>query len=257
VPQKEITSLKPFLDKMADKYNQIGFIEHDPICIPHRFTKKQDIEIAGLFASALAWGQRKIIINKCRTLMEIMDSSPHDFILNYTKADLKQAEAFKHRTFNGRDLVYFFELLRHHYQNHSSLEAAFIPKSFSGNIEDALNYFRQYFFSLPHPERTRKHVASPDRKSACKRLNMYLRWMVRKDNAGVDFGLWTKIKPGMLVCPLDVHVNRVARYLGLIERSQTDWQAAVELTSRLKEFDANDPVKYDFALFGLGEEGVI
>lgn len=249
--------LKVFLDKMVDKYNQLGFIENDPISIPHKYLKKQDIEIAGFFASILAWGQRKTIISKCQSLMEFMDNAPHDFVLHHGKKDIEKINAFKHRTFNSIDLAYFIKLLKHHYSKHNSLEEAFIPPLFSENIEDSLNYFQTYFFSLPHPERTHKHIASPSKKSACKRLNMYLRWMVRKDDSGVDFGLWETIKPGMLICPLDVHVNRVAMHYGLLTRSQADWFSAVELTERLREFDKEDPVKYDFALFGLGEEGLV
>jgi uncharacterized protein (TIGR02757 family) len=189
--------------------------------------------------------------------MELMDDAPHDFILHYGKKDIERVHAFKHRTFNSVDLGYFIELLKHHYSKYNSLEEAFIPPQFSENIEDSLNYFRAYFFSLPHPERVHKHIASPSKKSACKRLNMYLRWMVRKDDSGVDFGLWETIKPSILICPLDVHVNRVARHYGLLTRSQADWLSAVELTEKLREFDKEDPVKYDFALFGLGEEGLV
>ena len=247
-------SLKPFLDEMVEKYNNICFIENDPISIPHRYVKQQDIEIAGFFAAILAWGQRKIIINKCKELMLMMDDSPYDFILHHTANDLKHIEYFKHRTFNHIDLLHFISILKNHYQNNASLESAFIPADFDGNIESALNYFRRYFFSIPHSERTKKHIAAPERKSACKRLNMFLRWMVRSNDKGVDFGVWKQIKSASLICPIDVHVNRVARYLRLINRKQTDWETAIELTNRLKEFDINDPVKYDFALFGLGVE---
>lgn len=247
-------ALKPFLDEMVEKYNGICFIENDPVSIPHRFIKQQDIEIAAFFAAVLAWGQRKTIINKCVELMERMDNSPYDFIVHSSANDLKQLHGFKHRTFTTDDLLYFISFLNHHYKTYTSFEDAFIPPHFDGSIEAALNHFRHYFFSLPHPSRTQKHIASPNRKSACKRLNMFLRWMVRTDDNGVDFGIWKQLKPANLICPIDVHVNRVARYFRLITRKQTDWDTAIELTNRLKGFDIEDPVKYDFALFGMGVE---
>lgn len=246
--------LKPFLDEMAEKYNQICFIENDPISIPHCFVKKQDIEIAGFFAATLAWGQRRTIIKKCKELMQLMDDSPYDFVLHHTKNDLKRLADFKHRTFNSIDLLHFVSFSKHHYKDNDSLESAFVPPRFCGDVESALNHFRKYFFSLGHEARTQKHIACPDKKSACKRLNMFLRWMVRDDDKGVDFGIWKQIIPADLICPIDVHVNRVARHFKLIERKQTDWQTAVELTDKLKEFDIDDPVKYDFALFGFGVE---
>lgn len=286
-----IENLKAFLDQKVEQYNCIDFIENDPIVIPHQFSLKQDIEIMGFFAAILAWGQRKTIINKCNELVERMDGKPFDFIKNHQDSDLKSLLGFKHRTFNDTDLLYFIHFFKNHYFKYNSLEDAFIPtvknhefrdefleetpklistvelsspacylgelqvEATNGNIENHLNHFRQYFFSLPdYPHRTIKHVSSPLQKSTCKRLNMFLRWMVRKDDKGVDFGLWKKIKPAQLICPCDVHVDRVARKLNLISRKQTDWQTAVELTDRLFEFDATDPVKYDFALFGLGIE---
>jgi len=251
------SDLKDFLDSKVDKYNQPGFIENDPISIPHRFEKKQDIEISAFFAAILAWGNRKTIINKCLELFELMDNDPHEFIINHTEEDLKRFLSFKHRTFNPTDTLYFIYFLRYFYQNHHSLEKAF-TKNFSGrsvNIEEGLKNFQELFFSLQDaPKRTRKHIATPASRSACKRLNMFLRWMVRDDLCGVDFGIWKKIKPSQLVSPCDVHVNRVARQLGLITREQTDWLTALELTENLKDFDTRDPVKYDFALFGLGVE---
>lgn len=254
-PNEGILRLKPFLDRMVEKYNQIGFIENDPISIPHRFGKKQDIEIAAFFAAILAWGQRKTIINKCRQLMNMMDDTPHDFIVNHTTKDLQQLDGFKHRTFNAIDLRYFIRFLQRHYQQHSSLEAAFIPASFNGDMKSVLTHFHDYFFSLSnYPQRTQKHIATPARKSACKRLNMFLRWMVREDNCGVDFGIWSAIQPAQLICPIDVHVNRVANELGIICCKTADWQTAVELTNKLKVLDSEDPVKYDFALFGIGVE---
>ena len=250
-----IENLKAFLDSKVIQYNQPGFITNDPICIPHLFTKKQDIEIMGFWAAMLAWGQRVTIINKCRELINLMDGAPHDFIMNHEDTDLKKLLNFRHRTFNDIDTLYFIYFFRHHYTHYHSLEDAFIPVGGDYSPFRGLGGFRSYFFSLPDfPHRTKKHVSSPSQKSTCKRLNMFLRWMVRKDNCGVDFGIWNKIKPADLVIPCDLHVDRVARKLNLITRKQTDWQTAVELTERLREFDPIDPVKYDFALFGLGIE---
>jgi uncharacterized protein (TIGR02757 family) len=247
--------IKTILNKAYREYNSLDFIANDPICIPHLFTQKQDIEIMGLFAAVFAWGQRITIINKCHELIARMDKAPYDFVMNHKQKDLMRLVDFKHRTFNDTDLLYFISFLRNWYQSSTSLEDAFSRgmKSNQPNIESGLNYFRDQFFSLEEvSHRTMKHIASPLQHSACKRLNMYLRWMVRTDKSGVDFGLWNKIKPHQLVCPLDLHVERVARKLGLLTRPKTDWQAAVELTEALKKFDAHDPVKYDFALFGLG-----
>jgi uncharacterized protein (TIGR02757 family) len=247
--------LKEFLDRKVDEYNQTSFIEHDPVSIPHLFSKKQDIEIAGFFASVFAWGNRTIIIRKSRELMNLMDDTPHDFILNHSEKDLRRLLQFKHRTFNVTDLLYFILFLKHHYQQSKTLETAFSKwmNKKDETIEKALAGFHDYFFSLQDaPVRTKKHIATPQRNSTCKRLNMFLRWMVRKDKNGVDFGIWKTISPFQLICPVDVHVARVARRFNLIQRKQIDWQAALELTSHLKKFDWNDPVKYDFALFGLG-----
>lgn len=249
--------LRLFLDAKVAQYNQPGFIENDPITIPHQYTKPQDIEIAGLIAAVLAWGQRVTIIRKCREFFERMDNAPHDFIMHHSEEDLRVFLDFKHRTFNATDALYFIAFLRHHFHEHDSLEAAFTHGADreASDTSTHLRGFFDYFFSLPdHPRRTYKHISTPARKSACKRLNMYLRWMVRKDTCGVDFGLWKTISPAQLVCPCDLHVDRVGRTLGLITRKQTDWQTAIELTNRLKELDPNDPVKYDFALFGLGVE---
>jgi len=249
--------LKDFLNEKSDYYNQRGFIEHDPVGIPHQFAKKQDIEIAGLFAATLAWGQRVTIIRKCKELLSMMDNDPHQFIMNHTAKDLKVFLSFKHRTFNATDTLYFIEFLRWFYKKHNSLEEAFIVSPGAETIEAGLINFYNLFFSLEdHPTRTKKHVASPLRKSTCKRLSMYLRWMVRNDKRGVDFGIWNTISPSQLVCPCDLHVDRVARKLKLIKRKQTDWQTVLELTQNLRKIDPIDPVKYDFALFGLGiEEG--
>lgn len=249
--------LKDFLDQKVLQFNQPGFIALDPISIPHRFSKKQDIEIAGFFAAVLAWGQRKTIINKSLELFEMMDNAPHDFILNHSEEDLKPFLNFKHRTFNDIDTLYFLAFFKWHYQNHDSLEDAFSIgwKDEPDIMGKLLANFHDYFFQLEDaPQRTRKHIATPKRKSACKRINMFLRWMVRSDDNGVDFGIWKTIKPNQLICPCDLHVDRVGRKLGLITRKQTDWQTALELTEKLRGFDSEDPVKYDFALFGLGVE---
>jgi len=282
--------LKEFLDVKVDLYNQPDFIENDPICIPHKFKLKQDIEIMGFWAAMLAWGQRKTIINKCNELIQLMDGAPYDFIINHKDTDLKRFAGFKHRTFNDTDTLYFVEFFKQHFTEHDSLESAFMPSSetqkipefrddFVGHpsnesnankyssspcyvsemesrvVENSLNYFRSYFSSSQDfPRRTIKHVSSPLQKSACKRLNMFLRWMVRDDNRGVDFGIWKSIRPADLICPTDLHVERVARKLKLITRKQVDWQTAIELTQNLRQFDPTDPIKYDFALFGLGIE---
>ncbi|MDO3642928.1 TIGR02757 family protein [Mucilaginibacter sp. L3T2-6] len=251
----EIQDIKAFLDSKATQYNRPDFIKNDPISIPHLFTKKQDIEIMGFWAAVLAWGQRVTIINKCKELISLMDGAPYDFIMNHEEPDLKKLLKFKHRTFNDIDTLYFIAFFRYHYQRHNTLEDAFIPANGGYSPFRGLGGFRDYFFSLPdYPHRTKKHISSPSQKSTCKRLNMFLRWMVRKDDCGVDFGIWNKISPSELIMPCDLHVDRVARKLKLITRKQTDWQTAVELTERLREFDPNDPVKYDFALFGLGIE---
>lgn len=249
--------LKDFLDQKVAQYNQPDFIPNDPISIPHRFSKKQDIEISGFIAAILAWGQRKTIINKCLELFQLMDNAPHDFLLNHEESDLKSFLNFKHRTFNDIDTLYFIHFLSWFYQTHESLEDAFLIGQTGkvDSMESTLTQFHKFFFSLENaPNRTKKHIATPVRKAACKRINMYLRWMVRSDERGVDFGLWKKISPAQLICPCDLHVDRVGRKLGLITRKQTDWQTALELTEKLREFDPTDPVKYDFALFGLGIE---
>jgi uncharacterized protein (TIGR02757 family) len=247
-------ALRIFLDKKVDEYDQPFFIAADPVCIPHMFSKKQDIEIAGFFAAMFAWGNRTTIINKSKELMGLMENAPHEFVLHHEEADLRRLLDFKHRTFNATDLLYFIEFFRMHYRQYPSLEDAFTkdqpPAEFT--VEHALNNFYQYFFSLEDaPARTRKHVSAPWKKSTCKRLNMFLRWMVRK-NSAVDFGIWNTFHPSMLLIPLDLHVSRVARQFGLIDRPSTDWQTVIELTQVLRSIDPDDPVKYDYALFGLG-----
>lgn len=248
--------LKAFFEEKVRRYNQPSFIKDDPICIPHSFSRQQDIEISGLFASIFAWGNRTTIIAKSKELMRMMDNAPHDFCLHHTPSQLRELETFRHRTFNATDLLYFVEFLKHHYTHHSSLEDAFLtfkPDAATEFVQQSLIHFHNYFFSLGHvPSRTRKHISTPYKGSTCKRLNMFLRWMVRKDNNGVDFGIWKRISPAQLICPIDLHVARVAKRFGLLQRKQVDWQAAVELTSYLRTLDPADPVKYDFALFGLG-----
>ena len=248
-------SLIDFLNQKVNQYNQPDFIKEDPIFVPHQFSLKQDIEIAGFFAAIFAWGNRKIIINKSIELMKRMDNAPYQFIKEHQESDRKSLIGFVHRTFNDTDLLYFIEFLQYHYQQYNSLEQAFLRnlESTDENVENALKGFYNYFFSLEYvPHRTTKHNATPSRKSSCKRINMFLRWMVRKDQNGVDFGIWNQIKPSQLICPIDLHVARVAKRFQLLNRKQTDWLAAVELTHYLKQLDASDPTKYDFALFGLG-----
>ena len=248
-------TIKNLLEDRYRKYNQPTFIPQDPVAIPHGYTLKQDIEIAGLFAAMLAWGQRVTIINKCRELMSRMDNAPYSFIQQHQENDLKVLLGFKHRTFNDTDLLYLVYFLQQYYQTHNTLEDAFTGQGTITDQKLRLENFFNIVFSLPEaPRRTRKHISTPARKSACKRINMYLRWMVRQDKQGVDFGIWKTMAPADLICPCDVHVGRVARKLGLITRSQTDWETASELTRHLQEFDPLDPVKYDFALFGLGIE---
>ena len=250
--------LRLFLDRKVNEYNQPSFIANDPVCIPHLFTKKQDIEISALFAALFAWGNRTTIINKGKELMQLMDNAPHEFCMQSGPEGLKKLLNFRHRTFNTTDLLYFVAFLQFHYSGHSSLEPAFTRgmKKKDHNMENGLNGFYHYFFSLQDaPTRTRKHIASPEKKATCKRLNMFLRWMVRRDDRGVDFGIWKTISPAQLVCPLDLHVARVARHFGLVTRKQTDWATAVELTENLLKMDPKDPVKYDLALFSLGVMG--
>ncbi|MFI5153678.1 MAG: TIGR02757 family protein [Chitinophagales bacterium] len=247
--------LKEFLDRKVEEYNQPAFIADDPISIPHRFSKMQDIEIAGFFSAVFSWGNRKTIIGKSKELMDRMGHSPYAFIRDHQEKDLKRLVGFRHRTFNDTDLLYFVHFLRHHYLQFDSLEDAFLADPIQGRkfMESALNNFQKQFTSLPDaPARTFKHIASPEKKSTCKRLNMFLRWMVRKDDRRVDFGIWNRINPSLLICPIDLHVARVAKKFGLLTRSNADWTAAIELTENLRSFDPEDPVKYDFALFGLG-----
>jgi uncharacterized protein (TIGR02757 family) len=251
--------LRDFLNRKVAEYDRPSFIPGDPVRIPHQYTKRQDIEIAGFFAAIFSWGNRTTIIQKSTLLLSLMDQAPYQFVLQHTESDLRRLLGFKHRTFNATDLLYFISFFQFHYSTHDSLEDAFLlpwegvrPQN-GFQAGNALSAFYHYFFSLEEaPPRTRKHIASPEKNSTCKRINMFLRWMVRKDEHGVDFGLWNRIPASRLVCPLDLHVARVARRFGLLTRTQTDWQAALELTEQLLILDPEDPVKYDFALFGLG-----
>jgi len=250
--QKE---LKTYLDAQVAQYNTPTFIENDPISIPHQFSRLQDIEIMGFWTAMLAWGQRKTIINKANELIDLMNGEPYEFILHHKEEDRERLLSFKHRTFQATDTLYFLEFLQWFYRKNESLEQAFLPNNAkkTTSVEASLIHFHELFFSLPNaPKRTQKHIATPARKSTCKRLNMFLRWMVRNDDTGVDFGLWHSIQTSQLLMPLDVHVDRVGRRLGLIKRKQTDWLTVLELTEKLKKLDKNDPVKYDFALFGAG-----
>jgi uncharacterized protein (TIGR02757 family) len=247
------TAVRALLDDRARHYEQPAFIGPDPISIPHRFSRRGDIEISALFAAVLAWGRRPTILAKCHELLARMDNAPFEFVTQHHDDDLRRLEGFCHRTFCDTDLLYFIHWLRWWYSEHASLEAAFLI----GNTQrERLENFHTLFFSLPDaPRRTVKHISTPARGSACKRLNMLLRWLVRPATKGVDFGLWTQLSPAELIMPIDVHVERVGRQLGLLNRPKVDWQAAEELTTALKHFDPQDPVKYDFALFGLGVEG--
>jgi uncharacterized protein (TIGR02757 family) len=246
---------KAYLDGYVVRFNTPDFIPADPVSIPHLFHRLQDQEIIGFWVSMLAWGQRKTILNNAHRLIDLLDGAPYQFITQHEEQDRARFAHFKHRTFQYTDTLYFLEFLQWYYRQHDSLEdafARFLPAD-APTIEPALVGFHDLFFSLPDaPQRTRKHVATPARNSSCKRLNMFLRWMVRQDEQGVDFGHWQRIRPAQLMIPLDVHVERVARRLGLIQRTQCDWKTVVELTANLRKMDPQDPVKYDFALFGLG-----
>jgi len=248
--------LKEFLNSSVDKYNQLNFIESDPISIPHKFTRKEDIEIAGFFTATIAWGNRKAILKSANQLMQWMDNSPYDFILNHSINELKPFNKFIYRTFNGTDCQFIIKSLQNIYSNHYGIEHVF-TKGYEQNkkIDEAISHFRDVFLSIKHESRSEKHIANVYKGSSAKRLNMYLRWLVRHDNSGVDFGIWKGISPADLMIPLDVHSGTIARKLELLERKQNDWKAVMELTNKLKQFDATDPIKYDFALFGLGVNG--
>ena len=246
------SELKSFLDYKVEQYNSPEFIKTDPVQIPHQFSKKEDIEIAGFLTATIAWGNRKSILNNASNLMELLDHSPFDFVMNHSEPDLISLENFVHRTFNGTDLRYFVKSLKNVYLKHDGLEAVFTKYAEKNSLQLSIHQFKQLFFELPHPARTQKHVSDPLKNSAAKRINMFLRWMIRNDAAGVDFGIWKSLSPSQLSCPLDVHSGNTARKLGLLKRKQNDGKALVELDISLRKFDPADPVKYDFALFGLG-----
>lgn len=248
----KILKLKPFLEEKVNLYNQFKFIETDPISIPHKFQKKEDIEIAGFLIATIAWGNRKSILKNGEKLCEILQSEPHDFILNHTKKDLEACDGFVHRTFNAKDLKYFIKALKYIYNEHEGLESVFYKYQHENSLQPAIHKFKSIFFQLDNEKRTEKHVSDPEKNSAAKRINMFLRWMVRQDAKGVDFGIWKSISPSILSCPLDVHSGRIARELGLLERTQNDAKAVKELDTNLRILDSEDPVKFDFALFGLG-----
>jgi len=244
--------IKEFLDDKVIQYNNPKFIESDPIQIPHRFTLKEDVEIAAFLTATIAWGKRNMIIKNANKMMELMDNSPFDFVMHHKTDDLNKFEGFVHRTFNSQDFKFFIAGLQHIYKNYGGLENVFLKNSTSKSTQSAIHTFKKIFFEIPHAQRTEKHISDPLKGSAAKRINMFLRWMVRKDFAGVDFGIWQNLSPAQLSCPLDVHSGNVARKLGLITRKQNDAKALAELDTSLRKMDKTDPVKYDFALFGLG-----
>lgn len=252
---KNKQKLKLYLDDIVDQVNRVDFIKDDPISIPRSYTQKQDIEISAFWVAMLSWGKRTTIINKSNELFSLMDNAPYDFIINHKEKDRHIFKDFKHRTFQYTDTLHFLEFLQWYYRTHESLESAF---DFSNDASAALSGFHDLFFhQVTAPQRTKKHVATPQRKSSCKRLNMFLRWMVRSDDRGVDFGIWDNIPTAKLMIPLDVHVERVSRQLKLLDRKQRDWKAVVELTDNLRKLDPIDPVRYDYALFGAGVLGLI
>jgi len=244
--------LKQFLNEKVIQYNKPKFIESDPIQIPHKFSTKEDIEISGFLAATIAWGKRQMIIKNSNRMIEIMDNSPFDFVMNHSEKDLDNIENFVHRTFNIIDFKFFIKSLKNIYINHNGLENVFANNVEDENMKNSIHQFKKVFFGIEHPLRTTKHVSDPMKGSAAKRINMYLRWMVRQDNTGVDFGIWKSISPSVLSCPLDVHSGNVSRKLGLLTRKQNDWKALSELDVNLRKLDPKDPSKYDFALFGLG-----
>jgi len=246
------SELKEFLNTKVEQYNNTKFIESDPIQIPHQFSKKEDIEIAGFLTATIAWGNRKSIINNANKMMQLLEQSPHDFVMNHSNKDLDTLHPFVHRTFNDQDFAQFIKSLHHIYKNHQGLETVFGKHAQPDSMQHSIHHFKTAFFEIPHQVRTQKHISDPLKNSAAKRLNMFLRWMVRNDKKGVDFGIWKNLSPSQLSCPLDVHSGNVARKLGLLSRKQNDAKALHELDTALRQLDGNDPVKYDFALFGLG-----
>jgi uncharacterized protein (TIGR02757 family) len=246
------SELKDFLDEKVVQYNTLDFIESDPVQIPHLFSQKEDIEIAGFLSATIAWGNRKMIIKNSHKMMDLMGNAPYDFVMSHTENDLERLDTFVHRTFNGQDFASFVKSIKNIYENHNGLEAVYAKNQEAQTMQNSISEFKKTFFEIPHQYRTQKHISDPLNNSAAKRINMYLRWMVRQDSKGVDLGIWKSISPASLSCPLDVHSGNVARKLGILTRKQNDGRALAELDIKLREFDANDPVKYDFALFGLG-----
>ena len=246
------SELKEFLDEKVTLYNNFSFIDSDPVLIPHQFSKKEDIEIAGFLAATIAWGNRKSIITNANKLMNLMGNSPHDFVMSHSQNNLESLKTFVHRTFNGFDLITFIKALQNIYQNHQGLEFVFAKNAQQNSMQNSISEFKKIFFEIEHLPRTQKHISDPNNNSAAKRINMFLRWMVRNDNCGVDLGIWKTIPTRALSCPLDVHSGNVARKLGLLNRTQNDAKALAELDKNLRLLDPIDPVKYDFALFGLG-----
>ena len=246
------SELKDFLEEKVLQYNTLEFIESDPVQIPHLFTQKEDIEIAGFLSATIAWGNRKMIIKNSHNMMQLMGNAPYDFVISHSEKDLKALELFVHRTFNGTDFSSFIQSLKNIYQNHGGLEAVFSKNQQADSMQKSIHEFKKLFFEIPHQNRTQKHVSDPLNNSAAKRINMYLRGMIRQDNKGVDLGIWKSISPAALSCPLDVHSGNVARKLSLLTRKQNDGKAVSELDLQLRKLDSKDPVKYDFALFGLG-----
>lgn len=246
------TELKDFLDAKVIQYNNPTFIESDPIQVPHQYSIKEDIEISAFLTASIAWGNRKMIIRNAHKMMEHLGNNPFDFVMNHKEHHLENLENFVHRTFNSTDLIYFIKAIQHIYKNYTGLETVFFKYAKAHSLQNAIHHFKRIFFEIQHPTRTEKHISDPIKGSAAKRINMFLRWMVRKDNTGVDFGIWKTLSPSILSCPLDVHSGNTARKLGLLTRKQNDAKALLELDTNLRMLDTEDPVKYDFALFGLG-----
>jgi uncharacterized protein (TIGR02757 family) len=247
------SAIRDFLDEKVSLYNRPEFIETDPVLIPKSFTRKENIEISAFLASSIAWGNRISILKNARYLMQLMDNDPYEFTTKASEKELFTLSNFVHRTINGADMLFFVTSLKNIYLHFGGLEKLFSEGYRQGNdVQTALTRFHEIFFSIPYPVRSRRHIPDVASGSAAKRLNLFLRWMVRNDDRGVDLGLWKSIPASALMLPLDVHTGKTARELGLLQRRQNDWKAVEEVTSVLREFDPVDPVRYDFALFGLG-----
>ncbi len=244
--------IKIFLEEKVRQYNHPGFIEDDPISVPHRYSRKEDIEISAFLAATISWGNRVQIVKNAHRLLDIMGESPFDFIMSHQQKDLEKCSGFYYRTFNEDDLKYFVLALKNIYTRYADMESIFVQYATTDSLQGAIHHFRNIFFALEHHPRMRKHVSDPLNGSAAKKINMFLRWLIRKDASGVDLGIWKQLKPSQLSCPLDVHSAGIARKLGLLSRKQNDAKAVQELDAHLRRMDPQDPVKYDFALFGLG-----